>query len=52
MIVKTVIVAAVIGIIFAAIVIKGIINIKNGKGSCSCGCEGCASKGACHGNNK
>ena len=50
MIIKTIVVAAVIGIIFASIVVKGILNIKNGK--CSCGCEGCASKGVCHGNDK
>lgn len=48
----TIIIASLIAIIFLAIVIKGIINRKNGKSSCSCGggCKGCAMNGTCHGN--
>ena len=34
----TIIIAAVIGAIFVAIVVKEIINKKKGKHSCSCGC--------------
>ena len=47
---NTIIGAAVIGLIFAAIVVCGIINKKKGKGSCSCSgsCGGCAMSGSCH----
>lgn len=47
----TIVIALIIGAIFAAIIIKGIINKKNGKSSCSCGCgcDGCANSDACHG---
>ena len=38
--------------VVAVIVIKGIINKKNGKTSCSCGCEGCALKNSCHSKEK
>ena len=41
-------VLAIVVIIFAAIVIKGIINKKKGKSSCGCGCSGCANKDFCH----
>lgn len=44
----TIIVAAVIAGIVIAIIARGIINKKNGKGSCSCGCGGCAMKDSCH----
>lgn len=44
----TIILASIIAIIFILIIAKGIINIKNGKSSCSCGCSGCASKNICH----
>ena len=47
------VVLAIVAVIFAAIVIKGIINKKNGKSSCSCGsCGGCANKDFCHQQNK
>ncbi|MBQ3151595.1 MAG: FeoB-associated Cys-rich membrane protein [Clostridia bacterium] len=44
----TIIVAVVVAIIFLAIVIKGIKNKKEGKHSCSCGCDGCAASEYCH----
>jgi hypothetical protein len=47
----TILVAAVVAGIFAAIVVRIIVNKKNGKGSCSCGCGGCggcAMKDSCH----
>jgi len=52
--IPTIIIASIIGIIFFAIVIKGIINKKNGKSSCSCGsgCKGCAMRDTCHGNTE
>ena len=47
----TLIVLVVIIAICTAIVVKGIINRKRGKTSCSCGCGGCAMADVCH-NNK
>ena len=44
----TILVLAVIVVMFFAIIIKGIINRKKGKYSCGCNCEGCAMKGKCH----
>lgn len=46
---QTIVVATIVAVIFAAIVVKGIINKKNGKSSCTCGsCGGCANKDFCH----
>jgi len=50
--VPTIIVSAIIAVIFFSIVIKGIINKKNGKGGCSCGCSGCGMSDICHGEKK
>jgi len=46
----TIIVAAVIAVIFIAIVAGEIRKRKSGKGGCSCGgsCGGCAMSGMCH----
>lgn len=44
----TILIAAVVAAVFLAIVIKGIVNKKKGKSSCSCGCSGCALKDTCH----
>ena len=46
----TILVAAVVAIVFVAIVVNEIRNRKKGKGSCSCGgsCGGCAMSGSCH----
>ena len=41
-------VATIVVGVFAAIVVRLMINKKNGKGSCSCGCGGCAMKDSCH----
>lgn len=38
----------IIAAVFAAIVVKGILNKKKGKGGCSCGCANCAMKDSCH----
>jgi len=50
----TIIIAAIVGAIFVAIVVKEIVNKKKGRSSCSCGCGGCAFKEQCHSkaNNK
>lgn len=45
----TVIIAAVIAIVFIAIVIRGIRQRKQGKGGCSCGCGSCPNSALCHG---
>lgn len=45
---QTLVVLAIVVAIFAAIVVKGIKNKKEGKSSCSCGCSGCANKDYCH----
>ena len=40
---QTIVVAIIVGAIFTAIIVKGIINKKKGKSSCACGsCGGCA----------
>ncbi len=44
----TIIIASIIGITVLYIIIKEIIDKKNGKSSCSCGCSGCAMKDTCH----
>lgn len=45
---QTIVVAAIVAAVFVAIVVKGIINKKKGKSSCSCGCGDCANKDFCH----
>lgn len=45
----TIIVAAIIAIIFVAIIANEIHKRKSGKGSCSCGCSGCGMSEVCHG---
>lgn len=46
----TIIVAAIVAVVFIAIIIKSVADKKKGKSSCSCGCScsGCAMSGACH----
>ncbi len=44
----TIILAALIAIVFAAIVVRGIYNKKHHKGGCSCGCEHCPGHDLCH----
>ncbi|MBO5196300.1 MAG: FeoB-associated Cys-rich membrane protein [Clostridia bacterium] len=44
----TIIIASVIAIIFIAIIVNEIIKKKQGKSSCSCGCNGCAFSESCH----
>jgi uncharacterized membrane protein len=43
----TIIVAAVIGVIFVAIVATKVIHLRQGKHSCSCG-GNCGACGVCH----
>ena len=47
----TMIIGARIAVIFAAIVIRGIIKRKRGEGGCGCGCSGCPNSAVCHKNN-
>lgn len=44
----TIIIASLIGILVIAIIVGEIKKRKAGKGSCSCGCGGCALKDKCH----
>ena len=44
----TIIVAAIVAIIFAVIVVSEIKKRKSGKNTCSCGCSSCAMKDQCH----
>ncbi len=47
----TIIIAAIVALIFIAIVVSEIRKRRNGKGGCSCGCGGCAMRDACHQND-
>lgn len=47
----TIIIAAIVISIIAAIIIKMISDKKKGKSSCGCGCENCAASEICHKNN-
>ena len=44
----TIVVLAILIAVLTAIVVKFIRDKKNGKGLCSCGCSGCASRDICH----
>lgn len=44
----TVLVGAAVFGAFAAVIIRGVHNRKNGKGGCSCGCGDCPGKDICH----
>lgn len=45
--IPTIIITAVIAILFVAIIVRGIKKRKNG-GGCGCGCGGCAMSDICH----
>jgi hypothetical protein len=38
----------IVAAVFVAIIVKGIIDRKKGKTSCSCSCSGCAMRDKCH----
>lgn len=44
----TILIAAVIAVIFAAIIIRGIRKRRRGEGGCGCGCSGCPNSALCH----
>ncbi|MBR3893872.1 MAG: FeoB-associated Cys-rich membrane protein [Clostridia bacterium] len=44
----TIVVSAILIVIFGAIVARLIKNKKEGKSSCSCGCSDCAMREQCH----
>lgn len=50
----TLIVGLILAAAVAAALRKIIHDFRSGKGSCGCGCDGCAAKGSCHArrNNK
>ncbi len=45
---STIIIAAVIAIVFVSIIVRGIYNRKHRKGGCGCGCGSCPNSGLCH----
>ena len=47
--VPTILLSMLIALIFVTIIVRGIQNRKQGKGSCSCGCSGCSMSELCHG---
>ncbi len=44
----TIVIASVIAIVVIAIIVKGILNKKNGKSSCGCNCNHCPMSDECH----
>lgn len=48
----TIIVAAIVAVVFIAIIIKSVADKKKGKSSCACGCSGCAMSDVCHSKTK
>ncbi len=49
--IPTIIGLVAIALVVGAIIAKAIINKKNGKSGCSCGCGGCANREFCHPEN-
>lgn len=47
--VPTILIAAVVAALFAAVIIRGIRRRKRGEGGCGCGCSGCPHSAFCHG---
>lgn len=45
---STLLVGLVVFGLFAAIVVRGLYNRKQGKGGCSCGCAQCPGRELCH----
>ena len=43
----TIIVGAIVFAVFIAIIVRGVINRKNGKHGCSCGCHSCGMSDVC-----
>lgn len=46
--ITTIIGVSVLAILLGIVIAKMIIDKKNGKGGCSCGCGGCANREFCH----
>ncbi len=44
----TIVVGAILGFIVIIVIRKMIIDKREGKNSCGCGCDGCPSAGVCH----
>lgn len=44
----TIIIVAIIAVVFIAIIANSVRNKKKGKGGCGCGCDGCANSEFCH----
>ena len=48
----SILVVAVVAVIFASVIVCRIRAKKQGKSTCGCGCEQCAMQGMCHSNEK
>jgi len=48
--IPTIIISAIILVIVVAVIAKRVIDRKNGKASCGCGCSDCAAAPMCHTN--
>ena len=43
----TILIAALVAVLFIAVIVRQIRRHRQGKSSCSCGCGGCAMSGNC-----
>ena len=50
--VATIVISIILLAVVALIVRNMILNKKNGKSGCGCGCDGCAAKTTCHSTDK
>lgn len=44
----TILISLLLIAVIAAVIARGVINKKQGRSSCGCGCDGCAMKVSCH----
>lgn len=44
----TILIGAVVALIFGAVVVRGIRRRKRGESGCGCGCSGCPNSALCH----
>ncbi|MCR5637071.1 MAG: FeoB-associated Cys-rich membrane protein [Clostridiales bacterium] len=45
---STIVISLILIAVVALIVIKTAVDKRNGKSSCSCGCQNCAMRDSCH----
>ncbi len=44
----TLLIAAVVAVLFIAVVVRGLIKRKRGESGCGCGCSNCPNSRLCH----